>query len=326
MTSPSPSPTATPDLAADLAPRVPSPSGEHVTLRHGDQEATVVAVGGALRSYTAGGVEVVQPFDAHEINPVSHGAVLAPWPNRLGDGRYTFDGVTYQLPVTEPERGTALHGLVQWERFTVGGRTTTPEHDEVELVHDLVPRHGYPFALQLVVTYRLDVAGLTVTTHATNVGRVRAPFGLGFHPWLSTRGAAVDACVLHLDAATRVVPDDRLLPAGTEPVSGATDLRTPAPLAGRSFDDAWTDVARDEQGRTHATWRTPDGRTTHVWADAAFGVWQVCTGDAIPRPWRRTAVAVEPMTCAADALRTGEDLVVIAPGESFACSWGLTLT
>ena len=44
----------------------------------------------------------------------AHGAVLIPWPNRLGDGSYEFDGARHQLALSEPERRNAIHGLVRW--------------------------------------------------------------------------------------------------------------------------------------------------------------------------------------------------------------------
>jgi len=54
------------------------------------------------------------PFDADEVRPWYRGATLAPWPNRVVDGRYTFAGVERRLALTEPDRGHALHGLAGW--------------------------------------------------------------------------------------------------------------------------------------------------------------------------------------------------------------------
>ncbi len=61
-----------------------------------------------------------------------------------------------------------------------------------------------------------------------------------------------------------------------------------------------------------------------MWADSSFQAWQVCTGDFVAAIQRR-AVAVEPMTCIADAFRTGENLIRLAPGECRAFTWGLQL-
>jgi aldose 1-epimerase len=312
--------------AIDTTETTHAPSGAQVVLRHGTHEAVVTEVGATLRAYTAGGLEVIQPYAVDEIAPASHGAVLAPWPNRLRDGAYTFDGTDHQVPVNEVGRMTALHGLVCWVRFEVSARTTTDAEDAVELTHRIVRTSGYPFDVVVTVRYALSDAGLTVTTTATTDGARRAPYGVGFHPWLSTRGAAVDDCTLRLDADTRVTTDDRLLPVGTEPVAGPYDHRVASTLAGTALDDAFVGVLRDADGLSWAELGTPDGRTTRLWMDETFGSWQVCTGDFInPPSIRRSAVAVEPQTCYADAFRTGELLVVLEPGASHTSRWGLTL-
>ena len=60
------------------------------------------------------------PTPRTEVRPRFSGVLLAPWPNRVADGAYEFDGESHQLPLTEPERGNALHGLVTWDRFELG--------------------------------------------------------------------------------------------------------------------------------------------------------------------------------------------------------------
>ncbi len=289
-------------------------------LRHADQVAVVASVAASLREYRVGDRDVVLPFAVDSIAPAFSGAVLAPWPNRLRDATYRFRGVTYEVPLTEHERLTALHGLVSYERFAA----VAVADDSVTLRHDLVPVPGYPWPLRLDVTYALADDGLTVTVEATNLGTDVAPYGVGFHPWLSPGPGPVDACTLELDAARRVTVDERLLPTGTQAVTGSFDLRGGRPLAGVTLDDAWVDVTPDQDGLTWARLTGADGRTVAVWADATLPAWQVCTGDGIAGIERR-GVAVEPMTCVADAFRTGDRLVEIAPGASHRVRWGMGL-
>ncbi|NUP73718.1 MAG: galactose mutarotase, partial [Sinomonas sp.] len=80
-------------------------------LRDGDYAATVTARAGALRRLTFRGRDLVVPFPQGGPIPDYRGIIAAPWPNRLADGRYTFDGAPHRVPVNEPERGCALHGL-----------------------------------------------------------------------------------------------------------------------------------------------------------------------------------------------------------------------
>jgi aldose 1-epimerase len=48
----------------------------------------------------------------------------------------------------------------------------------------------------------------------------------------------------------------------------------------------------------------------------------VFTGDPLPDVARRS-LAVEPMTCAPNAFRTGEGLLTLEPGASFTAEWGI---
>lgn len=297
----------------------PSPSGAQIVLRHGNQTATVATVGASLRAYVVDGLDVVVPYADDEIAPAYHGMVLAPWPNRLRDGVYELDGTAHQVPVNEPERMVALHGLVSFARFEVQEASSAA----VTLTLDTVPTAGYPWPLRLTVTYRLDDDGLAVTARATNLGASRAPYGVGFHPWLAP-GGEVDDCTLQVDAALHVVNDERLLPVGVEPVHGTFDLRAPTSLREVALDDAWVGVTFDADGRSWIRLGRADGRSAQMWADGATRAWQVCTGNGIPKVMRN-GVAAEPMSCVADAFRTGDDLVLLEPGTQHELTWGLQL-
>jgi len=307
----------------------PAPtSGHQFTIRRGDHEATVTDIGAKVRRYAVGGRDVFTPYGEDEPAPAGHGAVLMPWPNRITDGRYELDGTTYQLDISEPPTHTALHGLAMWQRWQVAAVDDQDHADDaaVTLELRLSPSTGYPFDLHLVVTYRLSERGLHVRARATNLGEGTAPYGVGFHPWLSPGAASLDECTIRLDASTRVRVDDRLLPVGTEPVSGSYDLRTPQSARGLDLDDAYLDVLRDDDGLSWMMLAAPDGRTAAVWMDDSMDTWQVCTGNSIaPVRCRRTGLAAEPMSCIADAFRTGDRLVHLAPGQTHEVTWGATL-
>ena len=318
--------TTTP--ASPLSAPAPLSGFQHeITL--GDQQATITDVGAKVRRYAVGGRDVFHPFDADEVAPAGSGAVLAPWPNRLRDGRYTVDGEELQVDISEPALGTALHGLVMFQRWTVQDVDDAAHRagEAVTLELRLAPSGGYPFDLHLATTYRLTATGLHVQVTATNLGDRPAPYGIGFHPWLSTGGAAVDDCTIRLDAASVVTVDERLLPTGTQPVEGTSfDLRSPVPMAGLDLDHAFVDVLRDEDGLSWIRLGAPDGRTAAVWMDESMDCWQICTGDHISPPRMvRAAVAAEPMSCIADAFNTGDRLVRIAPGASHEVTWGAGL-
>ncbi len=298
------------------------PSGAQHRIQHRDQHATLVEVGGGVREYAVDGRDVLEPYDVGAMCDGAHGAVLAPWPNRLGDGRYTFDGAEHQLTLTEPSTRCAIHGLLRWSSWTAD------RHDEasVTLSARVHPQPGYPFDLLVEVTYALDDDGLTVTTRATNLGARPCPYGSGQHPYVSA-GGTLDDCVAVLPAATRITTDpERQLPTGTEPVAGTPyDLRAGRSLAGVRLDDAFTDLERDDAGVARASLTGAEGRTRELWVGPGYGYLQAFTGETLAPSRRRTGLAVEPMTCPPNAFVTGEAVQRIEPGGSTTATWGARL-
>jgi aldose 1-epimerase len=297
-----------------------APSGAQVEIRHGDQAVTVVEVGAGLRTYTVAGNDVLDGYGVDELCPSGRGQVLIPWPNRLAGGEYTFDGRSYQLPVSEPDRDDAIHGLVRWEAWTIA----EAEPDRVALTHLLEPQPGYPFALSIRIEYRLSDAGLEVRTTSRNVGSAACPYGAGQHPYLTLGTASVDSLTLEVPARTVLRHNGRGIPTGDEPVDGTRfDLRVAAPIEDRRFDDFLTDLERDDDGLVRVRLSDPSGdRQTTIWFDEAYRYVTVFTGDVLPDVARRS-IAIEPMTCPPDAFNSGRDLIRLEPGESHEGRWGI---
>ena len=300
------------------------PSGEQFEIAYGDQRATIVEVGGGIREFTAGDRDVLEPYPRDAVCDGAHGAPLIPWPNRLADGRYSFDGTEYQLALSEPDKCNAIHGLLRWRNWQL--RESAPER--VTVGTRLHPMTGWPFTLDMTITYSLGEQGLSVQTHATNAGDRACPFATGQHPYLSAGDGLLDDCRVELRAATRILTDpDRGLPTGTEPVAGsAFDFCSPRRVADLKVDHAFTDVGRDADGLAWVRLVRPDGATVELWADRAYPVIQLYTGDTLAPPRRRHALAAEPMTCPPNALQTGEGVVRLEPGESHVGRWGVRLT
>lgn len=249
------------------------------------------------------------------------GQVLAPWPNRLEDGRYDFEGRSHQLPLSEPATQTAIHGLVRWVPWDL----VDLEPHRAVLEYQLHPQPGYPFTLRVHVEYTLGNEGLAVRTTATNAGAEPCPFGCGFHPYLTVGTHLVDSALLGLPARTVMSSNERGLPAGVARVDGtAYDFRRPRPIGDTVLDNAFTDLDRDQDGLARVRLRDPEGgsRLT-LWVDDGYRYVMVFSGDPLPDVARRS-VAVEPMTCAPNAFRTGDGLVRLEPGRSFICTWGLS--
>lgn len=293
------------------------PIGRVITLTSGDARAEITTVGAHLRRFQVGVTDLILTF-GDELPWGAHGAVLAPWPNRIRDGRYSWHGRTYELPVTEPERNTAIHGLVMttpWEAAVEGSTAM--------LTTDLAATPGYPFPLRLEIQYHLSPAAVDVTFRATNTGSDLAPFGVGFHPWLDAGPGGLEGAVLQFDADGWYETDAVLIPTSLKPLPPAFDFTSARQVGDTGVDDAFTAPQATAAGHRWVHLDRADGVRISVWMSGPLDVWQLCSH---PGPAPRPGLAVEPMSCPADAFNSGIGVDALEPGAVFSASWGITYT
>jgi aldose 1-epimerase len=306
-----------------ITPSPLPPSGKQHEIGHGRHHVVVTEVGATLRSYTFSGAPVLDGFAVGQICDSGRGQILAPWPNRLADGRYSFEGRQAQAPLDEPDRGNAIHGLVRW----IPWQLVSHAQNVVTLGCLLHPQPGYPWRLSLVIEYRLSRAGLSVSIDATNVDEVAAPFGIGFHPYVTLGTETVDTMSLVVPARRSLVTDARGLPTSSRAVVGSEfDFSSRRWIGPTCLDTAFTDFVRDGDGMARVEVDDPSGgRGATLWMDQQFGYLMAYTGDSVDPPARRRrSIALEPMSCPPDALRSGDHIVVLAPGASWRARWGLS--
>ena len=297
-----------------------APTGEQYEISSGAYRAVITEVGATLRSFSVDGRDVVRGFGLQDMISGGRGQNLIPWPNRIRDGRYSFDGVTQQLALSEPARYNASHGLARYVPWVLIDKKINAVTNRVR-IH---PQPGWPGTLEALITHEVGDDGLTVTVEATNIGTVELPFGYGAHPYLTVGESTVDEVALNVPAASYLeVDDDRLLPLKLSPVDGTVYDRRSGPLLGSTnLDTAMTDLARDADGR----WRVSLGlgdRYAELWGDETMQWVQVFTGG----PHRDWSIAVEPMTCGPDAFNAGpthDGMRVLAPSEAFVGAWGIS--
>ena len=299
-----------------------SPSGRQFTISYAEAWATIVEVGGGLRALRVGDREILDGFAETVMCPDARGQILVPWPNRVDNGRYEWDGRRQQLALSEPELENAIHGLVRF----AGWDCIASAPDRVEMGYALWPSPGYPFHLELRATYVLDDQGLTVSTTARNVGADAAPYGVGQHPYLRpASGGRVDECVLSIPANRYLPTDSRGLPTGAEAVDRTVyDFRSGRHIGDAVLDVGFTDLIRTSDGRARVELEAPGAKPLVLWVDQSYRYVQIYTGDTLPeRARRRQGLAVEPMTCPANAFATGTGVHRLEPGEAVTANWGL---
>jgi aldose 1-epimerase len=296
-------------------------TGTQYDIAAGEYRATVTELGAGLRRLSFQDRPAISEYEADEAPPAGSGELLVPWPNRIDRGRYSFAGATYQLDLSEPTAGNAIHGVTRWANWVLGAHDAS----RVDLRYVLHAHPGYPFCLELTASYRLSAGdGLTVSVTARNAGSRPAPYGTGSHPYLTAGPPQIDGCELQLPASCWLAADDRGIPVGDpQDVSGTPfDFRTARAIGDTSLDHALTGLSRDPAGRAWATLAGPGTELT-FWAGEGYHWLQVFSGDALEAGRRRRALAIEPMTCPPNAFVTGTDVLTLAPGESVTHSWGI---
>ena len=252
--------------------------------------------------------------------------ILFPFPNRIRDGRFLWDGMEYQLPCNEAAEGNAIHGLV----FNRSWRLVDQEANddgawvtgEFQSSRDAPATTAlWPADYLVRITYRLTPRGLRIETLVANPDQKPLPYGLGLHPYfrlpLSGDIAPVE-CRLQVPADSFWDLEKHLPTGARRQVAGTNDLRSPQSCARLTLDDVFTNLngPQNAQGlRLCARLQQPSAKgELQVWASPAFRELLVYT------PSHRQAICLEPYTCVTDAVHLqarGIDAgwQVLAPGE-----------
>ncbi|MBK9306288.1 MAG: hypothetical protein IPM58_04180 [Nitrospira sp.] len=296
-----------------------------LTLSCKNQRAVVSPWGASLRRYLLiddGGreMDLVWGYSGGSRKRGGQGDVLIPFPGRVADGHYSFDGQSFQLECNDKEGPNAIHGFVRTLPWQVREAFTNKVTCEVRLDADTYRAHGYPFSLEIALSYELDAQGLSCAFLVKNVGTRTAPVGVGFHPYFTVGSSLIDEAEARIPCAGYLEFNERLAPTGSITTVAGTpwDYRQFRAVGRQRFNHCYVHLERDAQEMATASLRhVASGRVIDIVMDAAFSALVVYTGDAIADT-PRAALAIEPMTCATDAFNHPEwGLKRLEPSETF---------
>ncbi|MBX3331694.1 MAG: hypothetical protein KF722_14895 [Nitrospira sp.] len=311
---------------------IPVTPDTELSISFETQRAVVSPWGASLRRYLIindGGWEtdILWGYTGGRGKRGGQGDVLIPFPGRIGDGRYAFEGQSLQLECNDKEGPNAIHGFVRSLPWHVQEAHANKVTFEIHLDTDTYAGRGYPFSLAVWVTYSLGPSGLTCTFDVKNVGQQAAPIGVGFHPYFTVGTSLIDEAEVQIPGTAYLEFNERLAPTGTILSVADTpwDYRRFREIGRQRFNHCYVQLERDAQGIATASLRhTARNRSIHITMDHTFTAVVVYTGDAIADA-PRAALAIEPMTCASDAFNHPDwGLKRLVPGETFSGRYTVT--
>jgi aldose 1-epimerase len=301
-----------------------------ITLSAHDLILRVSPYGGALRGlwrekHDGSREAIVTGYSGANGKIGGQGDILIPFPGRVRGGKYTFEGQSYQMELSDKEGPNAIHGFLRHVPWQVTDQTQNEVTFKVEMGAE--EHAGYPFALSATLTYTLDASGLTNRFAIENIGDKPAPVAAGFHPYFTVGSGQIDTDLLQIEMASILDFVDMLPTGKVLPVEGTPfDFREPRPIASMKFNHCYLNPIRNSDGLTHVRLTAPEvDRSVTVWMDAAFNYVVIYSGDPLPEPHRRSSLAIEPMTCGSDAFNHPEwGLVTLQPEETVTGAWGVS--
>jgi aldose 1-epimerase len=256
--------------------------------------------------------------DQFKGSGIFNSAKLLPFPNRIENGIYSFNGQNYQLEINYKNEGNAIHGLIYDKPFELIHSESSETFAEIVLAYQYDARlSGFPFKYKVEMVYRLEVnKGLICKTNVLNTDNKPMPFGDGWHPFFSFN-KSIDDLYLKFSAEELILVDDRLIPTGE--FKKFDQYNSLAPIKNAEFDTCFLLSQRSKEHTTEIYDPETNARIS-IWQETGprkYNYLQIYT------PLQRKSIAIEPMTCNVNAFNNHKGLIILNPGEHFRANYGI---
>ncbi len=231
-------------------------------------------------------------------------AKLSPFVCRIADGRYTFNGISYEFRNKFLD-GSAIHGILSNSPFTVLEKKAEKEEASITLgYHYQKEDPAYPFEYKITVKYTLKTGGrLILDTTVINCSGQAIPIADGWHPYFSLEGK-VNEWLLSFRSRKNVAFDEKLIPMGHLVETSA--FYQPEPVGETFFDHCY--LLEPGNGKAAATLENPEnGLRLSIFPDSSYPYLQIYT------PPDRKTIAIENLSSAPDSFNNGMGLILLEP-------------
>jgi len=243
---------------------------------------------------------------------------LLPFPNRLMDGKYTFEGKTYQFPINDIANNHNLHGFAETIKMIVLSNQVAENQNIIQLKGSFEGEEFYPFPFEIFIDYTFTENSLAIQTTIKNTGKTNMPFGYGWHPYFKLDTEKIDTLLLQLPDCKRIEIDNRMMP--TDELSTFDTFKKLTKINDAQFDNCF--LINNPENRAEVILKSETTQLT-VWQKTGENA---CNYFQIYTPENRQTIAIEPMTCNVNAFNNQEGLQILAPNEVFKTSFGVKLT
>ena len=297
-----------------------------VTISNGDCELTFIpGFGGYITAMKVmiGGqlVNIIDGYTDYQTlitRSYFKSALLLPFPNRLNDGKYTYEGKTYHFPINDKSGNNNLHGF--YDCYDMDYQILQLEEDRVivELTSTYKGENpSYPFPFDFSVKYCLsENNALECEIFAKNTGSSSMPFGFGWHPYFKI-GTSAKTLQLQMPTCQIVEVNKDMIPTGVQnPYNQFILLET---IGDTFLDNCF--ALKQQKGKAEVKLYSDEFHTTITyWQEAdKFPFFQIFT------PTYGTSIAIEPMTCNVDAFNNKDGLLELQPNETFTGKFGIDI-
>ncbi|AVI50986.1 hypothetical protein C5O00_07275 [Pukyongia salina] len=263
----------------------------------------VPAFGGSIQELVVNNKPIIEGVTSNKAGQkkylqMCNSAILFPFPNRIKHGRYRFMDKTHSLPVNEPTNNNAIHGIVYTKSFKV--ISFTENSISLSYIHQGSTGFPFPFSIELHYTFYLQNIELKVLVR--NTGDSSFPFGIGWHPYFHTEDQS--ETIIRFSSDTIYEVDDQMIPVRSKQEE-FKELKLEKAEIDNAFQLNNTDV-RLIAPKYKLKLQVPDDSYLQLFT-----------------PDHRGSVAIEPISCIADAFNNRIGLKVLQPGKKF--SWPLSL-
>ncbi len=243
---------------------------------------------------------------------------LLPFPNRLMDGKYTFEGKTYQFPINDIANNHNLHGFSETVKMMILSNQTIERSNVIQLKGAFEGTSYYPFSFEIFINYTFTENSLAINTKIENIGKTNMPIGFGWHPYFKLDIKKIDELSLQLPTCERIEIDNRMMPTGE--LSPFDTFNQMTKIKETEFDNCF--IINKSESRAEVILKSETTQLT-VWQETGENA---CNYFQIYTPEHRQSIAIEPMSCNVDTFNNQEGLQVLAPNEIFETNFGVEIS